>query len=337
MMRRLIAVPAALVLLSTTPAFAQFYNGGQTALTIAESPAHPSPGSRVHLSAESPLLDLAASDVEWTVNGVPAGKGESIDITAGKLGQASHVAVSVTGASGNDSASLTIIPASVDLLWEADSYTPPFYEGRALPSSGSTIRLYAIPHILRSSGVEVPASNLTFTWKNNGAVLQADSGVGKSSATIPAAILLGSDVITVDAQTADGTLSGEASVAIQTIDPHLVLYESSPLFGILYHRALQQNDSATDAETTFTAVPYFADALTARDPNLSYEWRINDSPVANDPKDPNEVTVSSQAVGTAQINLNLSSPRDPFVAANGSWTISFGNTASPQDAFNSTQ
>jgi len=41
---------------------------------------------------------------------------------------------------------IVIEPAQLDILWEStDSYVPPFYEGKALPSIESTIKVVALP------------------------------------------------------------------------------------------------------------------------------------------------------------------------------------------------
>jgi len=320
------------------PASAQVNFGGTSALTIVATPSHPSPGSVVTLTAQSPLLDLRDSDVEWTVNGKAAGSGQSISIKLGALGTQTAVGVSVSGVSGSDSTQLSIAPTSIDMLWEAVSYTPPFYQGRAVPTSGTTIRVLAIPHFVGPNGA-IPASGITFTWKLNSAVDRAQSGVGESSAVFPAAVLYDTDNITVDAQTPDGSISGEGTLSIRTGDPELVLYEDSPLFGLMYHQALGASNTAAESETTFAAVPYFANADSANDPDLAYTWSVNGSPVATDAKDQSEITVDAQSAGVARIRLNISKLSDPFFGADGSWAVSFSaaSGSSQNNVFQSPQ
>jgi len=154
MTRTLIALLFGGLIFAALPAYAQF-DTSEGALSISPNPQYPLPNSTVQLTAESPLLDLANSDIEWTVNGAAAGSGQSIKLTVGAPGSATNVSVSVSGQSGDDSAQLTLIPTSIDLLWEADSYTPPFYRGRAVPTSGSTIRLFAVPHFVASDGTVI--------------------------------------------------------------------------------------------------------------------------------------------------------------------------------------
>jgi hypothetical protein len=327
MLRTLIALLFGGIVFAALPAFAQVNLTGTSALTIQASPENPAPDSVLTLTAESPLLDLQDSDVEWSVNGNPAGSGQSIKITTGGLGQETDVSVSVSGASGTDSATLTIVPTSIDLLWEADSYVPPFYKGRAVPGSDSSIRVQAIPHFVNTDGSVVASSGINFTWKLNGALDEAQSGIGESSAVFPAAILYGSDLIEVDAQTEDGALSGEANITVRTQDPQLVLYEDNPLFGMMYHAAIPQSSVASESETSFAAVPYFANAVSANDSALTYSWTVNGSSVATDAQDPSEITIDAQSSNTANIALTLSNPYDAFFSASGAWQISFNATA----------
>jgi hypothetical protein len=334
MTRTAIALFSGAILFVALPVFAQFDFSDGSALTIAESPTHPGPGGPVQLTVQSPLIDLADSDIVWTVNGNPAGSGESITTTLGKLGSKTGVSVSVSGANGSDSAQITLIPTSIDLLFEADSYIPPFYQGRAAPSSGSSIRLLAIPHFVNADGSSVPPTDISFAWKVNGALLKSSSGIGESSAVIPAAILFGTDDVTVDAQSADGSFSGEASVSIRTQDPQLALYEDSPLFGVMYHRALGGTTAASESETSFAAVPYFADVSAPNDVQLAYQWRVNGISLVTDQKDPSEITIDAKSANSAQIDLSLSSPTDPFVSTDGSWAVSFASSAPSQNVFN---
>ncbi len=339
MQRKLISLLFGGLLLAALPVYAQQVNlTGTSALTVSVNPAYPGPNSTAQLTAESPLLDLQSSDIEWTVNGSPAGSGQSITIKTGGLGTQTVVNVSVSGASGQDSTQITIAPASVDLLWEGTSYVPPFYKGRALPGSNSSVRVLAMPRFVNGTGAVVPSSNIDFTWKLNGAVDRAQSGLGESSAVFPAATLFDSDTIDVVAQTPDGSLSGENSVTIRTGQPELLLYEDSPLFGVMYHQALPSSSAASESEVSFAAVPYFADAVSANDPSLAYQWVVNGSPVATDAQDPSEITIGAQSGGTANVGLSISNSSDPFFSASGSWSISFsGSGATSNNAFHTPQ
>lgn len=338
MLRNAVACSVGAILFAAIPAFAQVNFGGTSALTISVNPAYPGPNSMVTLTAESPLLDLAGSDIEWSVNGASSGSGQSIQVPLGALGQETDVSVSVTGESGSDSATATLVPTSIDLLSEANSYVPPFYLGRAVPGSGSSIRVMAMPHFANTDGSLVPSSDISFTWKLNGAVQAAQSGLGASSAVFPAATLYDSDDIDVTAVASGSSLSGETSITIRTLPPQLVLYEDNPLFGVMYQSAIPQSSVADESEDSFAAVPYFANVSSANDPLLSYQWTVNSSAVAASPQDPSEITINAKSGGTAAVGLSISNNSDPFFGASGSWQINFTSPSqASSDLFHAAQ
>ena len=333
MARTAIALLSAALILVALPAFAQVNFGGTSALTIVADPAHPGPDSVVKLTVQSPLLDLQDSDVEWSVGGKPAGSGLSVSITLGNLGQETDVSVSVSGVSGNDSTQLAILPTSIDLLWEADSYVPPFYKGRAVPTSGSIIRVLAIPHFAEAGGSQIPVSNIDFTWKLNGAVDEGAVGHRRIVGNLP-----GGDPLWHRRHHRGRANTRRNSLRrVRDLRPHTRSRTRSlrrqPAFRRHVPpgaRAIEQ--VASESETSFAAVPYFADATSANDPSLAYAWSVNDSPVATDPQDPSEITISAQSSGVAQIALSLSKPSDPFFSASGSWAVSFSATNAQQQS-----
>ena len=91
---------------------------------------------------------------------------------------------------------------------------------------------------------------------------------------------------------------------------------------------------ASESETSFAAVPYFAQAASPADPHLSYDWTVNGNSIASDKQNPNDITISAQNAGVAHIALSLSDLTNPFVSSTGSWDVSFGSASSPlNDAF----
>jgi len=208
-------------------------------------------------------------------------------------------------------------PSPVDLLYDADSYVPPFYRGRALPSAGTTLRLQAIARF------GVPDKEIIYTWRRNGAVESAVSGAGRSSIALPAPTLFGADVLSVDAQAADGSAYGSASITISSVDPQALLYQDHPLFGIEYYNALIDQNSIPDLEMTFAAVPYFAQASDPNDPRLAYAWSVNGAPVAATSSG-SEITINAgNSSGLAAISLILTSPSNFFLRGQGSWDVLF--------------
>ncbi|MBI4133750.1 hypothetical protein HY478_03985 [Candidatus Uhrbacteria bacterium] len=318
-----------LVLLALTlalPAIAQVNFGLGSDLSLEIAPEHPAPGNIVQISAHSSLLDLTGTTLTWYENGKQIGSGAglaTVEITAGPLGSDTTVRVVAESDGELSQAEARIRPVEIDLLWESDSYIPPFFRGRALPSAGTNLRLEAIPYFKKSDGSSVPVGDITFTWKRNGYVEQSVSGRGKSEISLSAPALFGTDTISVEGRAKDG-LEGSASVRIPSREPVVELYEAHPLFGTLYHRALGRTTNIPETESSFAAIPYYADATSPGDASLTYEWRVNGNTIASDPERPSELTINAAgSAGVARIELALSHVTNFFLSASGVWNVLF--------------
>lgn len=326
---------AAGIALSTSGVHAQLINppGAETALTIVLSPEHPAPGDTVTLVLRSTLHDLSNSTITWRANGALIAQGEGVTnatVTAGEIGTETDISVEVSTEGGDAAAAAAIIPTRVDVLWEADSLVPPFYRGRALPSAGSRVRLMAVAFLPSSAGGYLPADKITYTWRRNGEIVL--SGRGKTTVTIPGPVLFGTDTVTVQTVSADKRVEGLGRVRIPSVEPVLSLYTNHPLFGITYHRALGPTTFVAESEMSFTAIPYFAPASAANDPDLLYAWRLNRTGIDTNESGTNEITIdAAKSPGLAQIQLGVTHWKNLYLDVDGSWQVTFtrGGTAAP--------
>ncbi len=312
--------------LFAVPAYAQLNPRFDTDLTLEISPQYPRPGETVRITAHSTLIDLSGATLEWLENGKRVGEGAGLtntDTKAGVLGTEKTVTVIVfENGIERTRESARIHPTELDLLWESDSYVPPFFRGRALPSAGTNLLFEATPRFKRADDTFIPVRDVTFTWRRNGYVAQKVSGRGASRVTLESPPLFGTDTITVEARTSDGLFESAASVRVQSVEPHIVLYENHPLFGVMYHSAIPPRSFRPEVEMSFVAVPYFAEALTDSDGRLIYEWKVNGNPIVNDSDRPNSITVNAQgSSGLARIELALSHATNLFLNSFGSWII----------------
>ncbi len=302
--------------------------GLERELSLTLSPEYPAPGDTVQLSIETFALDLNRSVVVWYVNDTEIARGVGIaesSIQVGAAGTETTVKVVAEDEAGIlGSASATIRPSQVDLLWEAAAYAPPFYKGRTLPGSDSPIRAQALARFRTTNGTLVPESNIIYTWYRNGSV--ATSGRGKSAVTLPGPGLFGSDTIRVTLASVDGSFTGAASTRITSTDPFAMLYENHPLFGILFHRSLEAGANTLETEQKVTAIPYFSNILTPLDPSLNYEWEVNGERIQPDPREPQTLTIATGGYqGPVDIALSIMSSRDIAMRAAGNWRLTFGS------------
>ncbi len=311
--------------------------GSERSLSITFLPTTPNPGDSVKLTVQSSVIDIQGGTVLWEANGKKIAQGKGMDSTSlnvGPLGSETDIDVTVVTADGETvSTQATIIPTELDLLVDSDSYTPPFFRGRPLPSAGTNLRLQALPRFKRA-GATVPASELTYTWRRNGEVLGSISGRGKTTAIIPILHLYGVDAISVEARSDDGLLSHVSSLSQKAGAPLLMLYENHPLYGVLFHRALTASTFIPETETTFIAVPYFAQILNPHDPELSFEWHVNTALIPTNRTNPDELTINAEnSSGVALVELHVTHTKNYFLDAKGAWNITFSPRESVANPF----
>jgi hypothetical protein len=308
---------------------AQVFNPLENALRIVVDPAYPVPNTPVRISVQSSAIDLAESTILWTVGTTTVAEGvgiTSIRPLAGPVGSNRLVTVEVSSAEGSTRAQTRLATTEIDLLWESDSYTPPFYRGRTLAGTQSQIRMQAIPRFRLPDGTYIAEKDIVYDWYRNDTLVVNASGRGKSTAILKGPSPYGADTVTVRARS--GTLVGEARVRIPAQDTPLSLYENHPLFGILYHRALEGGVSTLETEQVVTAVPYFANIDSPSNNALSYEWVVNGTPVQSSAAEPETLTISVENyTGPARIELTVTSAADIVMRAARSWEMQFGSTS----------
>lgn len=210
---------------------------------------------------------------------------------------------------------------SVAILWEANSYAPPTYEGRRLASAESTVSLWAIPHFSGAYSTE----QLTYTWKLNGATLLAQSGKGRAAITINAPELFGSYTVSVEVSSADLAARATESVRIASVEPIAHLYAEHPLFGLQYWSAIGNNAFIPEREMVFAAIPFFAPVALPDEAALRWSWRIDRKKVASNPIRPSTVTVSAGEGGAvATLDVVISHASHFFLESRGAWQVTLG-------------
>ncbi len=318
----------------------------ENAVRILVTPDTPKTGDTMHLEAESALFDLTKSVLTWRIDGQVVAQGTGAtkaEYAVGASATSIDVSLSVEDPLwGSASSDLTITPLELDIVFDAPTYVPPFYRGRALPSGGGSMRLQAIARFPGTRGT-LADSSITYTWRRNNRILTSLSGLGKSNIVIDAPTPGDTDTISVRASANDDTLSATASVAIPSSEPAVMLYEDHPLFGVLFHSALPQ-EIPSRGDITVAAVPYFVTAQRLNDPVLKYSWRINEQPATASSTQKNEITLRSDS-GTQSLELELLHASNFFLDVLRTWKFLFGAPqsgngsarSSPQDIFHNTQ
>lgn len=292
-------------LLSGVTAYAQiplntvpFVNyGSREELVVSISPKYPQPHQEISLTVENFLRNLASALITWKVDGTTVASGIGATETSFITGNrgSSHT-ITVSAETGEDLLEKTIIvrPATVDLLWEADSYTPPFYKGKALLADQSDALIIAMPD-------HPNPSTLSYQWRQNGTILGSSSGIGRNTLFVPGTINTRPKTFTVTVTDPSGTYAAEQSVLVQNRSPFVLLYENHPLYGTFFNRALLDETVLNDTESTLVATPFY---FQNNNQALEYTWKVNGQTSLSGPGE-NRVTFGATQAGRSEISVTV--------------------------------
>lgn len=208
---------------------------------------------------------------------------------------------------------LTVSAQSVDLLWQGEGYSAPFYKGRTLWSKQSRITILAVPQ-----GLGNPAA-LDYVWSKNGTVLGNASGVGKNSLTFVDNLFSKPVTVKVEIVRGDEDLLAETSLNLTPRPPFTAVYEDSPLYGIIFHREISGNYRLAEAEITFAGFPFFFNATGRDDARLTYKWsgRAGDDLIT--------YRAPQGGSGTSLVSLSIAHQDDFMQTAVKSFLVEFGD------------
>ena len=291
------------------------------------SPQNPAPGENVDISLNSYVDNLNNVLISWSVDGKNTSSGigrKTFSLNAPAAGVEIAVLAKIALPDGEIDTKMTIRSSVMVLLWQADdSYTPPFYKGKALPSPESEIKVVAMPEI-RSGSSNIDPSNLVYSWQQDYTNMPDGSGYGKNSFVYTSDYLDNSNNIDVTASTTDQTYSSEASLDLGTYQPKILFYKNDPSLGTLWEQSLADGYKVTGNEI-LQAAPYFISPKDIRIPSLIWNWSINDSPVNITSLQQNLLPLQTQSgvSGTSKIDLTINNSYKIFENASKEINVSF--------------
>ena len=295
--------------------------GYSAGIFFSTNPAYPKPNSEVTVSIRSFSVDLREEMIQWVVDGktVHEGIGQmELLISTKGLGVPTKIEVIVDPKIPEpERGELIIIPSTVDLLWEAETYIPDWYEGKALYSERSGLRIVAVPRFVANGKPLNPAS-LTYQWNMDGKKLVAASGDGKNVLDLPQTTPT-RQTVWVLVSTNDATQQAWATITIEPREPHIMLYEDRPLAGIQHGSILPDSFYFSAPEITVRAEPfYFEQGVTEG----SVSWNINGETFNSNEDQPFSFTFGrGRDTGQARVTASV---KHRLQSALRSFTILFG-------------
>lgn len=311
---------ALLLLAAPFGVHAQLAPAANDTLSLSLFPEYPRPYEEVTVTVKSSSINLATADIQISFNGAVVEEGQrSAVIRMGGPGTKNTIRAVAATPSTTLSKEVTLIPAEVSLVLEADSTAHPFYEGARLVPSEARIRLIAVADLRTAPGTKLAGKDVVYQWEVDGRILESESGLGRAVLAASAPPRYRDVEVSVTASSRDQTIVAYASTAISPIDPYVRIYQSDPLSGTNFAFAITDSLSIPSGEEAFRAVPYFFKDV----PSLSWNLNGNKSGVTDD------ITVrSSGGAGTGVLSVRA---EDAESSVSESVTLRF--TAERRDTF----
>jgi hypothetical protein len=325
--------PAAIVLCALTflvlPLFAY---AEVTPTTVAQvlsatvMPAIPKAHEEVSIDVENYSYDLNAALITWSVNGrkQSEGRGQTHFVfTTGNLGETSTIKVTISPqGAATFSKEFTFTPSEISLIWEAQTYTPPFYKGKSLFADEAEATVVAMPKFIQN-GKTISKENLIYTWKLGGDVLQGKSGYGKYFMTFTGGYFGGAEQIDVAVSSVDGAVHGTGSVTINPTQTQVLVYQNHPLYGLLTNSAIGDSAQLQNKEISLVAVPFFFSRFFGNAPDVTIDWQMNGT-TAQSGDNGNTITLrQAGAPGTSILDVSVRHKAKTFQQTEKQFSISY--------------
>jgi len=212
------------------------------------------------------------------------------------------------GGESKTSEQTTTTPANMrmDLVVEAETYTPHFYRGRAEPVAGAIMRLVALP--------EDTTAVVKYRWQVGGKTISEDSQTIR--VTAPSGV--NEVVVDVSALDKNGNVAGRTTNYVPLSTPSLSFYEVNPLRGVSAI-AITSNLTLIGDEVTVHSEPYFINSLSLT--NVIGEW--NTGQLNNVPNDDwSTMTIlRTNDVSSTRVTLQGSNPSTLTETFGGSFIL----------------
>ena len=274
-------------------------------ISVSVSPQYVEPGEEVEIQISGELLNLNNKQVIWRKDGSVFASGIGVKNTSFIAGDAGESSV-VTIQTRTDNAEIvekTVIirPAEVDIIWESESQTPPFYQGKSLHSGWGNITVTAIPNIYNSNGVKINPESLVYNWGYNDLNYRDKSGRGEQSFEMETSPQ--NNNINLEIETASGEKVFEKTTNIPSSNPEVNLYEKDNLKGVNTRKNLTETIELTDGNFELVAIPYF---FPVTNNDVTYEWQLDGDIIETEGGEENSVRFSQQVGASGESTLDIS-------------------------------
>lgn len=299
-----------------------------TDVVLSVSPEHPAPNQNVSATINSHVINLDKANISWNVNNREMNGGvgkKSFSFKMGETGSPVVLSAVINTVDGQSiSKTITLTPGDMDILFEAyDSYTPPFYKGKALVPSQGKFKIVSIPSVT-SQKEQINMNNLSYTWIKDGKTQLDSSGWGKSYFIFQNSYLDKENVIEVKASDISGKSSAYGKIVLKPSNPKILFYENDPSLGIKWENSLTNGFAIGREGAIFIAEPYFFSPKNINSADLSFDWFLNKEKVET-PSQKNALPIKPEPgqSGNAFIKILINNVNTLFQSMEKEINVSF--------------
>ena len=278
-------------------------------ISVEISPELPEPGDRIVVDIQSFVTDLNRAQITWTLDGTELAKAvgqKEVSFTAGSIGtKHTLVITAVTADSGVISKTVTVSPATVDLIWEStNSHVPTFYKGKALNAHEGEVIVQALPYFVDARGAQVNPKSLVYNWKVNNKPQLPSSGFGRDTFRFAGPTLYRATEISVDVESTENDFRARRTITLRAQAPKILFYKQDPLFGKRLLNPISGGTIDLDQdEIIVRAEPYFFSDL-GDTRQVQYDWTIDGKEVVT-VGDRNILTLRKPEQGEGRSSISL--------------------------------
>lgn len=244
----------------------------------------PKPYQNIKLAVKSSYFNSNTVYYTWTVDDevIEEGYGLNIlDITTKGVGESSVVSVNIKTDSGVEkNKSLTLTPATIDIFWQTNTYTPPVYKGKSL-SSGSNkgkIDFIAIPNFTGTDKVENPDEYI-YSWMLDGSNYK--SGRGVNSISINLSDILSKSRVQISIKTLENEMIFKESLNFPNLGKPDIFVYATDSYGTDYSRALNYLKEYSLNQDLFTVKVEPMFFTNFKEDDLEINWFMNNNPISD--------------------------------------------------------
>jgi len=268
-----------IIALLMTPFFVFAQTPYTVKIDVESNPRSPSFGDSFYVFITSSAINLKGLNTDWFINDkkVDSGLGKTdILVDSNFWGNNIEIRAETETPYGTVVSEKTFNLIGIEIIWEAETYVPAFYKGKALFSYRSPINAVALINSNNSTVSFTGNDSLNYKWSVNGKYDPGISGFGKNITQINTPLISPKNItISVEISDINSNVLGKSGVSILENTPQIIFYEDDPLLGERLDLAISDSFVFKNEEMTIKAEPYYFSILDLDYGYVETSWSAN--------------------------------------------------------------